>query len=143
MKFLDGATSLDSISKAYETSEAKKFFPYEWFDHADKTQKARLPPYDEFYSTLRSCTPFETENMEYVFFFKRGMTTEQAVADLKLSMTPPTRVEIYQSLRNLWRQEHMSSFKDFLRWRYKKDVVPTLKTKQKIIFYTRIETLAC
>ena len=36
MNFLGGATSLDSLLKAYKTSETKGFFPYEWFDHPDK-----------------------------------------------------------------------------------------------------------
>ena len=32
MKFLGGATSVDSFLEAYKTSETKGFFPYEWFD---------------------------------------------------------------------------------------------------------------
>ena len=44
MKFLGGATSLDSFLKAYKTSETKGFFPYEWFDHPDKMQNPELPP---------------------------------------------------------------------------------------------------
>ena len=44
MKFLGGATSLDSFLKAYKTSETKGFFPYEWFDHTDKMQNPELPP---------------------------------------------------------------------------------------------------
>ena len=31
LKFLGGATSLDSFLKAHKTSETKGFFPYEWF----------------------------------------------------------------------------------------------------------------
>ena len=36
MNLLGGATSLDSFFKAYKTSETKKNFPYELFDHPDK-----------------------------------------------------------------------------------------------------------
>ena len=36
MNFLGGATSLDSFLKAYKTAETKGFFPYEWFDCAQK-----------------------------------------------------------------------------------------------------------
>ena len=57
MNFLGGATSLESFLKAYKTPETKGFFPYEWFDHPDKMQNAELPPYDAFYSKLRSCNP--------------------------------------------------------------------------------------
>ena len=52
MKFLGGALSLDSFLKAYKTSETKGFFPYEWFDHADKMHNAEFPPYDAFFSKL-------------------------------------------------------------------------------------------
>ena len=43
MNFVGGATSLDSILKAYKTSETKGFFPYEWFDHPDKMQNQNFP----------------------------------------------------------------------------------------------------
>ena len=35
MKFLGGATSLDSFLKTYKTEETKGFFPYEWFDNPE------------------------------------------------------------------------------------------------------------
>ena len=79
MNFLGGATSLDSFLKAYKTSETKRFFPYEWLDQHDKMQNRELPPYDAFYSKLRSCNPLETEYTENVNLLKNGLTTEQAV----------------------------------------------------------------
>ena len=96
MNFLGGATSLDSFLKAYKTSETKGFFPYEWFDHADKMQNTELPPYDSFYSKLRSCNPREAEYTDYVNLLKSGLTKEQAVVKLKLSKPPPTGIENYQ-----------------------------------------------
>ena len=50
MNILGGAPSIDSFLKAYKTSETKRFFPYEWFDHPDKMQITELSPYDAFYS---------------------------------------------------------------------------------------------
>ena len=131
MTFLGGATSLDSFLKAYKTSETKGFFPYEWFDHPDRMQSLELPPYDAFYSKLRSCNPLETEYTDYVNLLKSGLTTEQAVVKLKLSKPPPTGIENYQYLQQIWKQEQMSSFKDFLRWYNNKDVVPTLEALLK------------
>ena len=133
MNFLGGATSLDSFLKAYKTSETIGFFPYDWFDHRDKMQNAELPPYDAFYSKLRSCNPLEAEYTDYVNLLKSGLTTEQAVVKLKLSKPPPTGIENYQYLQQIWKQEQMSSFKDFLRWYNNKDVVPTLEAMQKMI----------
>ena len=63
------------------------------------------------------------------------MTADQAVAKLKLSKTPPTEVENYQYLQKIWKQEHMISFRDFLRWYNNKDIVPTLEAMQKMITF--------
>ena len=98
MNFLGGATSLDSSLKAYKTSETKIFFPYEWFDHADKMHNTELPPYDAFYSKLRSCNPLEAEYTDYVILLRNGLPTEQALVKLKLSKPPPTGIENYQYL---------------------------------------------
>ena len=133
MNFLGGATSLGSFLKAYKTSETKGLFPYEWFHHPNKTQNPELPPYDVFYSKLRSCNPLKTEYTEYVNLLKSGLTTEQAVIKLKLSKPPPTGIEKYYYLHQIWNQEQMSSLKDFLRWFNNKDVKPTLEAMQKMI----------
>ena len=129
MNFLGGATSLDSILKAYKISEKKD--SYEWFDHPDKMQHTELPLYDAFYSKYRSCKPLEAEYNEYVILFKSGRTTEQAVVKLKLSKQPLTGVENYQYQQQIWKWQQMSSFKNFLRWYNNKDVVPTLEAMQK------------
>ena len=135
INFLGGATSLDSFLKAYKTSETKGFFPYEWFDHPNKMQITELAPYDAFYSKFRSCNPLETEYMDYVNLLKNGLTTEQAVVKLKLSKPPPTGIENYQNLQQIWKQEEMCSFKYFLQWYKNKDVVPTLEAMQKRIAF--------
>ena len=64
MNFLGGATSIDSVLKAYRTSETKRFFPYKWFDLPDKMQNTELFPYDAFYKKLRSCKSLETNYMD-------------------------------------------------------------------------------
>ena len=66
---------------------------------------------------------------------KSGLSTEQAVIKLKRSKPPPTGIENYQYLKQIWKQERMSSFKDFLRRYNKKDVVPTLEAMQKMIAF--------
>ena len=135
MNFLGGATSLDSSLKAYKTSETKVFSPYEWFDHPDKLQNTELSPCDAFYSKLRSSNPLEAEYTDYIILLKSGLTTEQAVVKSKLSKPPPTAIENYQYLQQIWKQEQVSSFIDFLRWYNNKDVVPTLEAMQKMIAF--------
>ena len=75
MNFLGGTTSLDSFLKVYKTSETEGFFPYKWFDHPDKMQNPELPPYDAFYSKLRSCNLLESEHTDYGNLLKSGLTT--------------------------------------------------------------------
>ena len=106
-------------------------------------QNTELPPYDAFYSKLRSCNPLEAEYMDYANLLKSGLTTEQAVVKLKLSKPPPTGIENYQYLQQIWKQEHMSSIKDFLRWYNNKDVVPTLKAMQKMIAFYHDKISIC
>ena len=55
---------------------------------------AELPPYDAFYSKLRSYNPLETEYTGYVNLLKKGLTTEQAVIKLKLSKAPLLELRI-------------------------------------------------
>ena len=135
MNFLGGATSLDSYLKPYKTSETKRFFPYEWFDHRDKLQNTELPPYDAFYTKVRSWNPFEAKYRDHANVLKSGLTTEQAIVKLKLSKPTPTGIANYQNLHQIWKQEQMSSFKDFLRCYSNKDVVPTLAAMQKMITF--------
>ena len=82
VNFLGGATGFNSFLKAYKTSETKGFFPYEWFHHPDNMQNTELPPYDAFYSRLRSCNLHEADYMNYVNLLISGLTTEQAVVNL-------------------------------------------------------------
>ena len=136
MNFLGGAPSLDSFVKAYKTSKTKGFFRYGWFDHPDKMQNPELPQYDVFYIKLGSCNPLETEYIDYVNLLNSGLTTEQAVIKLKVSEPTPTGIENYHDLHQIWKQQQMSSFKDFLRWYNNKNIVPTLEAMQKkVAFY--------
>ena len=137
MNFLGGAASLDSFLKACKTSETKGIFSCEWFDHPHKMQITEIPPYDAFYSKLRSCNPLEANYTDYVNLLKSGLTTEKTVVKLKLIKSPPTGIENYQYLQQIWKQEQMSSFNNFLRWYNNKDVVPsaTLAAMQKIFAF--------
>ena len=64
-----------------------------------------LPPYDAFYSKLRSCNPLQAEPTDYAHLLKSGLTTEQAVLKLKLSKPPPSGIENNQYLQQIWKQE--------------------------------------
>ena len=135
MNFLGGATSLDSFLKAYKTAETKGFFPYEWFDCPQKMNNSELPPYDAFFSKLRNMNPLEKDYSDYQNLLDSGLKTEEALSKMKLSKPPPSGEENYQYLLDIWNQENMCTFKDFLRWYNNKDVVPTLEAMQKMLAF--------
>ena len=60
LKFLDASnylaagTSYDSFLKSYDTNIRKSFFPYEWLDDYAKLQYPNIPPYEAFYSKLKT-----------------------------------------------------------------------------------------
>ena len=138
MNFLGGATNLDSFLKAYKTAETKGFFPYEWFDCPQKVNNSGLPPYDAFFSKLRNVNPLEKDYSDYQNLLGSGLKIEEALSKMKLSKPPPLGEENYQYLLDIWNQENMCTFKDFLRWYKNKDVVPTLEAMQKMLaFYHR------
>ena len=51
--FLAAGVSLDKWLKAYKCTMTKGFFPYEWLDKYDKLYQDHLPPYNEWYSSLK------------------------------------------------------------------------------------------
>ena len=54
---------------------------------------------------------------------------------MKLSKPPPSGEENYQYLLDIWNQENMCTYKDFLRWYNNKDVVPTLEAMQTMLAF--------
>ena len=44
-----------------------------------------------------------------------GLFGEQALAKLRMHNVPPTGAENYACLQNIWENEHMQSFGDFLK----------------------------
>ena len=76
--------------------------------------------------------PLEKDYSECQNLLSSGMTTEEALSEIKLSKRPPSGEENYQYLLDIWNHENMCTFKDFLCWYNNKDVVPTLEAMQKM-----------
>ena len=70
LKFLDITNylapgfSYEQFLKAYECSQTKGYFPYEWVDSLEKLNSPTLPPPEAFHSTL-SNTDITIEQYEY------------------------------------------------------------------------------
>ena len=93
----------------------------------------KLPPYDSFFSILRNNKPLENDYNDFQNLLNSGVTTEQAVINLRMDRMPPTGAENYSYLQSVGENHNMQYFSDFLKWYNNKDVVPTLETKQKMI----------
>ena len=93
MNFLGGATSLDSFLKAYKTKETKGFFLYEWFDCPEKMNNKELPPYESFFCILRNNKPLEKHYKDFQNLVNSGLTTEEAVAKLRMGRMTPSGAE--------------------------------------------------
>ena len=140
MNFLGGATRLDSFLKAYKTKETKGFFPHERIDCPEKMNNKEFPPYDSFFSILRNNNPLEKEHNDFQNLVNSGLTTEQAVANLRMDRIPPTGTEKCSYLQNVWESNNMQYFSDVLKCFNNKDVVPTLQAMQKMIefYYNKV-----
>ena len=133
LNFLGGATSLDSFLKAYQTTETKGFFPYEWFDCAEKLNETCLPPIGCFWSQLKNCNVLSAERDKYTKLLENGMSQALACKKMGISSTPPTAEDNYAFLQTVWEENRMSTFLDFLKWYNDKDVIPTLEAMQKMM----------
>ena len=136
LNFLGGVTTLDNFLKAYGASEEKGFFPYEWFDSAEKMNESQLPPIESFWSKLKNHNVLSVDYDKFMDCKKRGIEEKEALKKLKLKTVPKNAEENYRELQNIWEKENMNTFRDFLKWYNNKDVVPTLDAMTKMIqFY--------
>ena len=95
--YLTSGVSYSAFLKAYKIEEAKSYFPHEWFDHVSKLDFPKLPLYESFYSELKQKNVLEIRDSDY---------DEDPVTEIG-------KVH-YQELQNIWLQQCMSMFKDFL-----------------------------
>ena len=74
MKFLGGATSLDSFLKAYKTIETKRFSNYERFDCTLKLSNKELSAYDSVFNILRNSNPFQKDYNDFENLVLSGLS---------------------------------------------------------------------
>ena len=145
MKFLGGATNLDSFLKTYKASETKGFFPYEWYDSPDKLDCTVLSPYEAFFSKQKILNPLEKDFNDHKKLVNGRLNQQNALKRLRIQSVPPTGFENYSFLKNIWKQHSIITFKDFFCWYNNTDVVPTLEAmqKKKRKSFTMIRELTC
>ena len=96
LKFLDITSymapgcSYSQYLAAYDVPEQKGYFPYEYLNSLDKLDATALPPYEAFYSTLKSCNVLDD-----------GLDEEAGRRK-------------HAELQALWTKAGMKTFKDYL-----------------------------
>ena len=135
MKFLGGATSLDSLLKSYNDQRGEESLSLQMVQMSGDKQK-KFPPYDSFFNILRNSNPIEKDYNDFQNLVANGLTTKQSVAKLRMDRIPPTGADNYWYLQSVWENNNMHFFSDFIKWYNSKGVVTTQKAMQKMIeFY--------
>lgn len=122
--YLSAGSSYSQFLKAFEINEQKGFFPYEWLQHSNQLNQTFLPDYPAFYSKLKSCNVLNED-------FEKWQKSDQS------KTKPKSGEEIYLELKQLWNDQNMSTFKDFLIYYNLLDVEPGIKAIGKLQIYFR------
>ena len=143
VKFLGGATSVDSFLKAYKASETKGFFPYEWFDSPDKLESEKLPPYEAFFSRLRNNNPLDKDFKDYQNLKSSGLDEQQELKKLQIKSVPASGWDNYKYLQEIWQKHGMTTFEDFCRGTTTKMMFQSLKQCKKRFNFIIRKKLIC
>jgi hypothetical protein len=117
--YLAPGFSYSSFLKCFQIKEKKFYFPYEWFDCVEKLDHEELPEYDSFHSDLKGAN---TLDLEFQNFVKNGREGQK----------PPTGIENYEMLKQIWREQNMTSFTDFLKYYNILDVGPFVEAVERL-----------
>ena len=118
LKFLDITSYLSpginyaTFLKAYDVTENKGHFPYEWFDDVTKLDHPTLPPHDAFYSSLKNTniSPEEYEYCQKVWRDNR-MTTFQDFLIWYNNLDVGPFVTAVENLQSYYFQRNIDIFK--------------------------------
>ena len=119
INFLAVGTSYSKFLKAYDIDVGKSFFPYEWFDCAEKLDFQHLPAYEDFYSVLKNKNTLEISD-------KKSKEETEKISAKEVGE------ENYKHLQHVWKEQNMSSFRDFLIYYNNLDVAPFIKAVEKM-----------
>ena len=133
--FLAPGTSYSQFLKAFDCREKKGYFCYEWFDGPDKLNHNTLPNKAAFYSELKGCNVLESEFIEYRELLKTGLSEDEACKKLGLTEVPNDLDQNYNMLQDIWTDEEMYTFADFLAWYNNLDVRPFVEAVTKMLAY--------
>ena len=101
---------LRSFLEAYKSSETKKFFPYEWFDGANKLEKQNLPPCEAFIRKRRYNNAHDKDFKDYQNSGSSELDEQQALKKLQVKTVPAFRWDNYKYLPKTWPKHGVTTF---------------------------------
>ncbi|CAC5399971.1 unnamed protein product [Mytilus coruscus] len=113
-KFLDVASYLApgvcyaKFLKAFDVSENKGFFPYEWFDGVGKLNHPTLPSHDAFYSSLKESN---ISAEDYAFWRVKNMSSFQDFLDWCNNLDVGPFVQAVENLQKCYFDSDIDIFK--------------------------------
>ena len=72
LQFLAPGYNWKSFYKAFDASEQKGFFPYDYFTSADQLDETSLPSYETFYSSIKGCNVLEEDYTTFQKLVNQG-----------------------------------------------------------------------
>ena len=122
INYLAAGCNYSKFLRAYDIKESKSYFPYEWFDDIEKLKYEKLPHYEAFFSKLKNDNVLQVEYTEWEKLGSRG--------------TPPlTGIQKYNELLQVWDQNNMTKFEDFLQYYANLDTGPFVQAAVKLQQY--------
>ena len=132
LQFLAPGYNLKNFFRAFGVSESKGFFSYEKFSSADMLDDTSLPPYANFWSSIKQCNVLEEEYNAYQKLLDQGKSEQEALETLRLQEVPKTGPENYAWLQGLWIENGWTTFADYLKWYNDLDVTPMIEAIEHI-----------
>ena len=80
------------------------FFPYEWFDSADKLENEELPPYEAFFSKLRNINPLDKDFKDCQKLRSSESDEQQSLMKLQIKSVPASGWNNYKYLQETWQK---------------------------------------
>ena len=121
LKFLDITNylapgfSYEQFLKAYECTQTKGYFPYEWVDSLEKLNFSTLPPAETFHSTL-SNTDITDEQYSYCQLLRvwndNNMDTFRDFLVWYNNLDVVPFLEAIDKMSDFWKQRDIDIFKD-------------------------------
>ena len=134
--FLAVGYNYDSFLKAHDVEIRKFYFPYEFFDSPEKLDYGQLPEYEAFYSSLKQCNVLEEEFTMFTDLMQKHKNdTNKVLRILKLSEPPKTGPEKYTEIQQIWIDNEMTTFRDYLHYYNSADVKGFVLAVQKLLVY--------